>query len=57
MVVFRGENAAYEFIETIFKEYQYCKKEKHFNKDLIMSEEEEQFQSSTMLDLWRIHCR
>ena len=26
MVVFRGENAAYEFIETIFKEYQYCKK-------------------------------
>ena len=24
MVVFRGENAAYEFIETIFKEYQYC---------------------------------
>ena len=24
--VFRGENAAYEFIKTIFKEYQYCKK-------------------------------
>ena len=49
IVVFRGENAAYEFIKAIFKEYQYCKKviKKHFNKNLIMSEEEEeQFQSS-----------
>ena len=47
IVVFRGENAAYEFIKAIFKEYQYCKKvmKKHFNKNLIMSEEEEQFQS------------
>ena len=48
-VVFRGENAAYEFIKAIFKEYDYCKKvmKKHFNKNLIMSEkEEEQFQSS-----------
>ena len=25
IVVFRGENAAYEFIKAIFKEYQYCK--------------------------------
>ena len=25
-VVFRGENAAYEFIKAIFKEHQYCKK-------------------------------
>ena len=34
IVVFRGENAAYEFIKTIFKKYQYCKKvmKKHFNK-------------------------
>ena len=48
IVVFRGENAAYEFIEAILKEYEYCKKvmKKHFNKNLIMSEEEEQFQSS-----------
>ena len=49
MVVFRGEIAAYEFIKAILKEYQYCKKvmEKHFNKNLIMSEEQEnQFQSS-----------
>ena len=48
VVIFRGENAAYKFIEAII-EYQYCKKvmKKHFNKNLIMSEkEEEQFQSS-----------
>ena len=44
VVVFRGENAAYEFIKAIFKQYEYCKKvmKKHFNKNLIMSEEEEQ---------------
>ena len=49
IVVFRSKNATYEFIKMILKEYQYCKKimKKHFNKDLIMSEEEgEQFQSS-----------
>ena len=51
IVVFRGENAANEFIEAISKEFEYCKKvmKKHFNKDLIMSEEkEEQFQSSNI---------
>ena len=49
IVIFRGENAAYEFIEKIIKEYQYCKKvmKKHFNKNLIMSEDEEQFQLRT----------
>ena len=26
IVVFRGENAAYEFIKAILKEYIYCKK-------------------------------
>ena len=49
IVVFRGENAAYEFIKTILKEYDYCKKiiKKNFNKNLTMSEkEEEQFQLS-----------
>ena len=49
MVVFRGEIAASEFIKAILKEYHHCKKvmEKHFNKNLIMSEEQEkQFQSS-----------
>ena len=48
IVVFRGENAIYEFIKVILKEHQYCKKvgKKHFNKNLIMSEEEK-FQSSS----------
>ena len=49
IVVFRGENAAYEFIKATLKEFKYCKKvmKKHFNKNLIMSEEEEEeFQSS-----------
>ena len=34
IVVFRGENAAYEFIKAILKEYQYCKNlmKKYFNK-------------------------
>ena len=38
------------FIQTIPKEYEYCKKvmKKHFNKNLIMSEEEEHlFQQSS----------
>ena len=50
-VVFRGENAAYEFSKAILKEYEYCKKvmKKYFNKNLIMSEkEEEQFQLSNV---------
>ena len=36
IVVYRGENAAYEFIKAILKEYKYCKKvmNKHFNKNL-----------------------
>ena len=40
--VYRGENAADEFIKAI-KEYKYCKivMNKHFNKNLIMSEKEE----------------
>ena len=49
IVVYRGENAAYEFVKTILKEYKYCKNimKKHFNKNLIMSEEEEHsFQQS-----------
>ena len=39
IVVFRGENAAYEFIEAVLKEFEHCKKvmKKHFNKTLIMS--------------------
>ena len=48
-VLYRGDNAAYKFIEAILEEYEYCKKvmKKHFNKNLIMTQkEEEQFQSS-----------
>ena len=50
IVVFRGKDAPYEFIKAIIKEYKYCKKvmDKHFNKNLIMSEEEEHlFQQSS----------
>ena len=44
IVVSRG---AYKFVKAILKEYGYCRKvmNKYFNKNLIMSEEEEQFQS------------
>ena len=47
-VVLRGENATHDFIEAILKEFEYCEKvmKKYFNKNLIISEEEEQFQSS-----------
>ena len=39
-----GENAAYELIKAILKEYEHCKKvmKKHFNKNLIITEEEEE---------------
>ena len=48
IVFYRGKNAAYQFFEAILKEDEYCKRmtKKHFNKILIMTEEEEQFQSS-----------
>ena len=55
IVVFRSENATFEFIKAILKEYEYCKKvvKKHFCKHLIMSEEEEeQFQSSNTCCIW-----
>ena len=50
IVVFKGENVAFRFIEVILKEFEYCKKvmKKHFNDNFIMSEEEEQFQSSNI---------
>ena len=49
VVLYRGENAAYSFIKTMLEEFGYCKKaiKKHFNKNAIMTEkEEEHFQSS-----------
>ena len=47
IVVYRGQNAAYKFIEAILEELEYCKiiMKKHFSKNLIITEEEEkQFQ-------------
>ena len=43
--VFIQKNATYELIKAILEEYKYCKKimKKHFNKKLIMTEEEENF--------------
>ena len=49
IVVFRGKNAAFEFIKAIFQEHKYCKKimKKHLNKNLVMTEKEENlFQES-----------
>ena len=49
IVAFRDEDAAYEFIKAVLKECHYCKRvmNKNFNKNLILSkEEEEQSQSS-----------
>ena len=48
VVLYRGKNVAFKFIEAILKEYEYCKKvtQKHFNKNLVMSAEEENFQLS-----------
>ena len=42
IVVYRGINAAYEFIKSILKEHKYCKKiiKDQFNKNLIMTEKE-----------------
>ena len=50
IALYRGENSAYKFIEAILEEYEYCRKviKKYFNKNLIMIEEEEQFQSSNI---------
>ena len=48
IVFYRGKNVAYKFIEAILEEYDYCKKtmKNSFNKNSIMTEEEENFQSS-----------
>ena len=45
------KNVVYKYIEAILSEYNYCKKiiKKHFNKNLVMSsEEEERFQLSNI---------
>ena len=48
-IIYRGKNAAYDFIRAILEEYKYCKKimEEYFIKNMIMTEEEENlFQKS-----------
>ena len=42
--IYRGENAVYRFMEKMLEEVKYCKAviEKHFNKPLVMTEDDEQ---------------
>ena len=44
VVLYRGDNAAYTFIKMMLEEFGYCKKvmKKHFKKNLIKTEEEEE---------------
>ena len=46
---YRDENAVYKFMEKMLKEVEYCKAviKKHFNKPLVMTEDDEQ-----CLELW-----
>ena len=49
VVLYKGKNAVYKFIQSIFNEQSYCRSviKKYFNKSFIMSvEEEEQFEKS-----------
>ena len=41
---YRGENAVYKFMEKMLQEVEYCKTviKKHFNKPLVMTEDDEQ---------------
>ena len=45
VVRYRGENAVYRVIKAILEEYYYCKNliKKRFNKNLVMSAEDEDF--------------
>ena len=42
--IYRGENAVYKFMERMLEEVKYCKAvvKKHFNKPLVMTEDDEQ---------------
>ena len=51
IVLYRGKTAVFKFIEMILKEYAYCRKvmKKHFNKNLVMTaEENEEFERSNV---------
>ena len=43
-VIYRGEKAVYKFLEAMLKEVQYCRevREKEFNKELKMTEDDEE---------------
>ena len=43
LVLYWGKNAIFKFIQSVFKEYDYCKgvMKKYFNKNLVMTYEEE----------------
>ena len=51
IVLYRGKNAVFRFIEMILREYSYCRKviKKHFNKNLVMTaEQNEDFERSNI---------
>ena len=50
IVLHRGKDAVNKFVKSILKEYNSCKKvmRKHFNKNLIMSVEDERFEQSNI---------
>ena len=51
IVLYRGKNSVFKFICMILKEHDYCKSvmKKHFNKNLVMSlDEEEEFEKSNI---------
>ena len=50
VVLYRAENVACNFIKMMLEEFGYCKKsmKKYFKKNLIMTEEEENFRSSNI---------
>ena len=51
VVLCRGKNAVLRYIKCIFKEYGYCRSvmQKHFNKNLVMTaEENEEFERSNI---------
>ena len=51
VVLYRGKNAVFKFIRSVFTEYDYCRSviKKHFNKNLVMSaEENEKFAKSNI---------
>ena len=42
--IYRGENAVHKFMAKMFEQVEWCKriKHKHFNKDMILTEDDEQ---------------